>query len=253
MPETRYLIARLLLSLLSCLDFPVRPAGPTPKIRQRLQVSAKSSPRDDLWGFSSSLKVIMVTTCAGLILLIALANGTTCIHDLCPARTREHGRLGENVMTKARVIRLVSNKTILAEQYRSIFALKRQRDRRHCSTDRSHNQTRSLFLSSPSSLAITRQLESINLQQYISIDWVHSKPLLRYTASSAGDKGISLLQILGDGGLGWAISCREILARPVGQPGDPSEVGFLCCTPHCGLCNRSLAPEKQVLQILDVD
>jgi hypothetical protein len=40
--------------------------------------------------------------------------------------------------------------------------------------------------------------------------------LLRYTISGAVDKGISLLQILSDGWLGWAISCREILARPVG-------------------------------------
>lgn len=119
--------------------------------------------------------------------------------------------LARNVMTMAHVMRLVFNKTILAEQYRSAFALRRQRDRH-----RSHNQTRSTLLSSPSSLAITRQLESINVQQNISTDWARSKPPPRYTVSSAADKGISLLQILGDGWLGWAISCRQILARPVG-------------------------------------
>jgi hypothetical protein len=78
----------------------------------------------------------------------------------------------------------------LAEQYAT---LKRQRDRHHCLTDRSHDHTRSLFLSSYSSLAITRQLETTNLQQSTSIDWAHPKPLLRYTASGAIDKGISLL------------------------------------------------------------
>ena len=138
----------------------------------------------------------------------------------------------------------------LAGQY---VTVKRQRDRRHCLTDLSHDQTRSLFLSSPGSLTIIRHFETINPKQDINTDWAQPKLLLRYTASGLVDKGISLLQILSGGWLGWAISCREILARPVGQPGDPSEVGFLCCTPHRVLCNRSLAPEKQVLQILDVD
>ena len=100
-----------------------------------------------------------------------------------------------------------------AQQY---ITLKRQRDRRHCLTDRSHNQTRSLFLSSPSSLTIIRQLETINSQQNIITDWALSKPLLRYALSSIADKGISLLRILGDGWLGWAISSRDFLARSVG-------------------------------------
>lgn len=147
---------------------------------------------------------------------MALANGTSCIHDLCPARLRKYGRLGENAMAMAHFMRLVEYKTILADRYRSAFALRRQRDHRYCLNDRSHNQTKSLLLSSPSSLAITRQLESINVQQNISTDWAHSKPPPRYAVSSAADKGISLLQILGDGWLGWAISCRQILARPVG-------------------------------------
>lgn len=119
-------------------------------------------------------------------------------------------------MTMAHFMRLVFNKTILADRYRSAFALRRQRNHRYCLNDRSHNHTKSLLLSSPSSLAITRQLESINVQQNISTDWAHSKPPPRYTVSSAADKGISLLRILGDGWVGWAISCRQILASPVG-------------------------------------
>jgi len=69
---------------------------------------------------------------------------------------------------------ILKNKMILAEQYNT---LKRQRDRRHCLTDRSHNQTRSLFLSSPSSLAIIRQLETIKSQQEVSTDWTHPKAI----------------------------------------------------------------------------
>jgi hypothetical protein len=84
----------------------------------------------------------------------------------------------------------------LAKQY---VTLKRQKDRRHCLTDRSHNQTRSLVLSSPGSLTIIRHFETINSKQDISTDWAHPKLLLRYTISGAVDKGISLLQILSDG------------------------------------------------------
>jgi hypothetical protein len=110
------------------------------------------------------------------------------------------------------------------------ITLKRLRDRRHCLTERSHNQTRSLSLSSPSSLAIIRQLESIESQHYFSTDWTRPKSLLRYTVSSVADKGISLLRILGDGGLGL----RDILPR------DPR-------TP-CGLTWRPLGSRLTLLQ-----
>ena len=95
---------------------------------------------------------------------------------------------------------------------------KRQRDHRHCLSDCSLIQTRSLFLSPPGSLAITRQLKAIKSLQQLNTDWTKSKPLLRYSVSSAADKGISLLQIFGDGWLGL----EDTLPSP------PSDSRALC-------------------------